>query len=408
MLLKGKKIILGVSGGIAAYKAAELLRQYQKAGADVRVCMSPSATKFVGTATFASLSGHEVAVSIFPENGISSGSDDGWARHIHWAEWADIMVIAPCTANTLAKLVHGFSDNLLTATILALRSPLLICPTMDGEMYQAPATKNNIARAQEMGYHILEPDSGYLASGLEGKGRLPEYTEILARTAEICSNSEESTLRKSLSGKKILVTAGPTREFFDSVRFLSNPSSGKMGIAMAEAAQKLGADVELLYGPISVEIPSTLSKNQPFISANDLFELVKEKSTGADIIIMAAAVSDWQAKIRHSHKVKKDAEVSFEWEPTIDILAWLGQNKRPNQQLIGFAMETDNLLANAKNKLTRKNADWILANHLTNQPEGVFNANENEIVAVSIEENRAFKGTKKSIAFEILSYISDK
>lgn len=407
MLLKGKKIILGVSGGIAAYKAAELLRQFQKAGAEVRVCMSASATKFVGSATFASLSGHEVAVSIFPDNATSTQSDSGWARHITWAEWADIMVIAPCTANTLAKIAHGFSDNLLTATVLALRSPLLICPTMDGEMYHAPATISNISQVKKMGYHLLEPDSGYLASGLEGKGRLPEYIDILAKTAEICaSDNEEMQLNhKPLLGKKVVVTAGPTREFFDSVRYLSNPSSGKMGLAMAEAAQKLGATVTLLHGPISLDIPKNIASTIAFVSAQDLFEQIKLLAADTDIIIMAAAVSDWKAKTTINHKVKKDQTVSFEWEPTVDILAWLGSNKHAGQTLIGFAMETEDLLENAKAKLVRKNADWVLANHLLNETGGVFNADNNELLAVSNESNLAFKGSKKTIALQILTHI---
>lgn len=407
MLLKGKKIILGVSGGIAAYKAAELVRQFQKAGADVRVCMSDSATKFVGTATFASLSGHEVAVSIFPDNAPSSNSDSGWARHISWAEWADIMVIAPCTANTLAKIAHGFSDNLLTATVLALRCPLLICPTMDGEMYHAPATKSNIYKIQQMGYQLLEPDSGYLASGLEGKGRLPEYEAILAKTAAICNENDEliTVNHRHLVGKKVLVTAGPTREFFDSVRYLSNPSSGKMGLAMAEAAQKLGATVTLLHGPISLEIPQKLDSAIAFVSAQDLFNQIKPLANNADIIIMAAAVSDWKAKKPLAHKVKKDQVVSFEWEPTVDILAWLGKNKSSDQTLIGFAMETEDLLENAKAKLARKNADWILANHLYNEEGGVFNADNNELLAISKDSTLAFKGNKKTIALQILTHI---
>lgn len=279
---------------------------------------------------------------------------------------------------------------------------------MDGEMYQAPATKNNISKALEMGYHILEPASGYLASGLSGKGRLPDYDQILAKTTEICSENDESAFKPLLLGKKVLVTAGPTREFFDSVRFLSNPSSGKMGIAMALAAQELGASVELLCGPVSIQIPEKLQNTHHFVSANDLFSLIKSRSKDADIIIMAAAVSDWQPKEKLAFKAKKDTKVSFEWEPTIDILAWLGENKPQDQQLIGFAMETDNLLENAQSKLHRKNADWILANHLNNQPNGVFNAEENELLAISSTSTHVFKGTKNSIAKDILSYIFDK
>src|SRR5699024_10344164 len=218
-MLAGKRIILGVTGGIAAYKAAFLLRAYQKAGAEVRVTITPAATRFVGVDTFAALSRHPVAIDIFPDE----PDTDAWTRHIEWGEWADLFVIAPCTANSLARIVHGHADNMLTATVLAARCPILVCPTMDGEMMQAPATQNNLKKLQEYGYHFLEADEGYLASGLQGKGRLPEFQAILDKSIAILQPQEGP-----LSHKKVVVTAGPTREHLDPVRFLSNPGSGKM------------------------------------------------------------------------------------------------------------------------------------------------------------------------------------
>lgn len=401
MNLSGKKIILGVSGGIAAYKAAELLRRFQKSGAEVRVCMTSSATRFIGAETFAALSKHPVATEVFSD---ASSSELGWTKHIAWAEWADIMVIAPCTANTLAKVAHGLSDNLLSSTVLALRGALLICPTMDGEMYEAPSVQRNLQIVSDYGYHILEPESGFLASGLEGKGRLPEYDRIIEKTSDILSKSDEET-PLFLKGKKVLVTAGPTREHFDPVRYLSNPSSGKMGFAMAEAAIKAGAEVSLYHGPVHIPYPTSLAERKEFTSADDLFDLVKTFHPHFDIIIMAAAVSDWKPSSILENKAKKEDHVSFDWIPTPDILAWLGLNRNQRQTLIGFAMESDNVLENAKKKLLRKKVDWILANSLQQNDESVFNADINEIIAVSAKKNFAFKGSKKAISFSILHQI---
>lgn len=359
-MLSGKRIILGVTGGIAAYKAVFLLREFQKAGAEVRVTMTPSATRFVGLETFASLSQHEVAVEIFPEDAQSTD----WTRHINWGEWADLFVIAPCTANTLSKIASGISDNMLTSTVLAARSPILLCPTMDGEMYESPSVSENLEKARDFGYHILEPVSGFLASGLKGKGRLPEFEDILNTASEIIGSIEGP-----LKGKTVVVTAGPTREFIDPVRFISNPSSGKMGFAMAKAAQRLGAEVKLIHGPVTAPIPEDIHAT-PITSAKDLFEAVKAQAD-ADIIIMAAAVSDFTPSQSHDHKVKKEtATKSIELDQTQDILAWLGENKKPNQILIGFAMETENLVENASKKLSKKNADWIIGNSLSTEGAG--------------------------------------
>jgi phosphopantothenoylcysteine decarboxylase/phosphopantothenate--cysteine ligase len=395
-MLAGKRILLGVTGGIAAYKAAFLLREFQKAGAAVRVTMTPSATRFVGSETFASLSHHEVAVEVFSNN-IAS---DSWAKHISWGEWADLVVIAPCTANSLSKIVHGQSDNMLTSTVLAARCPLLICPTMDGEMYDHTAVQRNLAKAGELGFHILEPESGYLASGLEGKGRLPEFESILKKSAEIIRKSRDEG---PLSGKKVLVTAGPTREYIDPVRFISNPSSGKMGIAMAEAAYRLGGDVTLLHGPISVPLPEK-TDNHPFTTARDLLDLC-QKHSDADIVIMAAAVSDFRPAQSGDKKIKKEkAELNIALEANPDILQELGKNKKKGQILIGFAMETDNLEQNAASKLKKKNLDWICANSLSEIDAG-FEADTNRIVLMNGTAQHEFKGTKSEVARSVLRTI---
>ncbi len=393
-MLSGKRIILGVTGGIAAYKAVYLLREFQKAGAEVRVIMTPSATRFIGLETFASLSGHEVAVEIFPEEAQSTD----WTRHINWGEWADLFVIAPCTANTLAKIAKGISDNMLTSTVLAARSPILICPTMDGEMYESPSVNENLAKVIEFGYHVLEPETGFLASGLEGKGRLPEFDSILAKSDEIIGS-----IQGPLTGKKVLVTAGPTREFIDPVRFISNPSSGKMGFAMAEAAQRLGAEVKLIHGPVSIPLPEGIY-SEAIVSAKDLF-IATQNHADADIIIMAAAVSDFTPSTTHPHKVKKsDGEQSISLSKTQDILAWLGEHKQQNQTLIGFAMETQNLVENATRKLHDKKVDWIVANSLSDKGAG-FSVDTNHVQLLGRESNTSFKGTKQEVAELVLAHI---
>lgn len=395
-MLAGKRIILGVTGGIAAYKSAYLLREFQKAGADVRVTMTPAATRFVGTETFASLSRHEVAVDVFND----SDPGDSWTKHIHWGEWADLFVIAPCTANTLAKIIHGQADNMLTSTVLAARCPVLICPTMDGEMYESPSVSKNLKDAEKAGYHILEPDTGYLASGLEDKGRLPEPDKILQKADKVINSSRA---QGSLSGKKVVVTAGPTREFIDPVRFISNPSSGKMGAAMADAATALGGDLFLLKGPGSIN-PEEKMAIEEFTSANELFELVK-KHADADVIIMAAAVSDFTPSQKHEQKVKKDSvEESIPLTPTADILQWLGDNRKPGQVLIGFAMETENVEENARKKLEKKKIDWICANSLSGSGSG-FEVDTNTIHLIGKSGSEEFSGDKKVIAKQILRQI---
>lgn len=399
-MLSGKRIILGITGGIAAYKAAFLLRAYQKEGAELRVTMTPSSTRFVGTETFSSLSKHEVAIDIFPESG---NDPDSWTRHIQWGEWADLFVIAPCTANTLAKIAHGISDNMLTSTVLASRCPLLICPTMDGEMYQAPPTRRNLQIVKEFGYHLLEPEEGYLASGLEGKGRLPDPEIILEKSSDILSKKKDNG---PLSGKTVLVTAGPTREHIDPVRFISNPSSGKMGFAMAKAARDMGADVTLIHGPVSIAPPAGV-RTLNIESTNDLFEKVKDHAAH-DVIIMAAAVSDFSPANYENQKIKKQqASPEIKLQKTTDILAWLGSNRKADQTLIGFAMETENLIENALSKLEKKNIDWIAANSLSDSDSG-FGVDTNIIELLSKQGRHSFKGTKEAVARQMLQHIFGK
>lgn len=395
-MLSGKRIILGVTGGIAAYKAVILLREFQKAGAEVRVVMTPAATRFVGIETFASLTRFDVSIDVF------SGDQPGqnWTKHVQLGEWADLYVIAPCTANTLAKIVQGQSDNMLTTTVLTARCPILICPTMDGEMYDSPAVSENLEKIRNMGYYIQEPETGYLASGLEAKGRLPEAETILNRTVEIIKNH---AIQGPLTGKKVVVTAGPTREFIDAVRFISNPSSGKMGIAMAEAARLLGGDILLLHGPVTAKIPDRI-QTIPYISALDLFELVKSNAE-ADVIIMAAAVSDFSANETFEQKVKKDnASLTLRLKSNPDILQWVGERKKPEQILIGFAMETEDLVENAKSKLEKKKLDWICANSILDKKAG-FGSDSNKITLLSKDSQEIFEGSKDRIAIDMLTKI---
>ena len=431
MSLSGKHILLGVTGGIAAYKSVVLLREFQKAGADVRVTMTPSATRFVGTETFSTLSRQPVAIDIFGEN----NHEETWTRHIKWAEWADLFVIAPCTANTLSHLVLGQADTMLTAIALAIRCPMLICPTMDAEMHQHPAVRRNLELAEQYGFHVLSPESGYLASGLKGPGRLPDPTAILERASQILALAEPDGLvdvtegsedsvssedsegsERPLTSKKVVVSAGPTREHIDPVRFISNPSSGKMGFAMAEAARRLGGDVTLLHGPVELAAPDGIGTEE-FESAEDLFQLVK-KHADADVVIMAAAVSDFRPESRMGHKIKKNSisvaddekgELQGPAAPltlvaTPDSLAWLGRHKREGQILIGFAMETESLEENARKKLEQKNLDWICANNLSEEDSG-FQSDSNRILLLGRESRDSFRGPKRDIAFEILKHI---
>lgn len=375
-MLQGKHILVGVTGGIAAYKVCYLVRDLRKAGADVKVIMTEAATKFVSPLTFSALSSHDVATDLWSVNQ-SSGSDIA-TRHIDLATWADAFIIAPASANTIAKLTYGLSDNLLTIIALASRCPLFLAPTMDADMYINPVTQQNIGRLQERGYVVIPPDEGDLASGLKGPGRLPEIRVIM--------EAVERTLDKSaqdLKGKRFLVTAGPTFEPIDPVRFIGNRSSGKMGFAIARAAAQRGAEVTLVAGPVSLETPRNVNRID-VESAADMHEAVLSHAPKVHAVVMAAAVADYKPRSATKTKIKKQGPaepLTLELAGTPDILLSLGEKKKKGTVLVGFALETDNELHSAQEKLKRKNLDFIVLNSLKDTGAG-FGTDTNVVTIV--------------------------
>src|SRR5690606_1854230 len=338
--LDGRRILVGVTGGIAAYKSVELVRLLKKAGADVRVVMTRDAERFIPKLTLGTVSEHRVFVDIFPEN-----AEGSWTEHISIGQWAEVFVIAPATAQTIAKIAGGFCDNMLTAVVLAARCPLLVCPAMDHDMFVHPATTHNLERLRSFGYVVMPPEHGELASGLVGQGRLPEPVRIVERIVEMVEG--RSGDGSALHGTTVLVTAGPTREALDPVRYISNPSSGKMGFAIAEAAARRGAAVTLISGPTNLPTPKGVERID-VESASEMYNAVMSRKD-ADFVVMAAAVSDFAPEHRAEHKVKKsDGELVLRLRRTKDILAELGRQKRDGQVLVGFAMETENELENAR------------------------------------------------------------
>lgn len=361
--LTGRRIILGISGGIAAYKTAELVRLFKKAGAEVQVVMTAEAARFVTPLTLGTLSEREVLSGIFPEN--ETGS---WTRHIGLGLWADLFVIAPATAQTLSKLANGVCDSMLTAVSLAARCPRLVCPSMDHDMYEHPATQANMDQLRSFGYEVMEAEFGSLASGLVGPGRLPEPQAIFERSAGIIADSV-ATRKGLLAGRRMLVSAGPTRELIDPVRFISNRSTGTMGYEIAAAAARRGADVVLVSGPTALDCPEDV-RRVDVVSTADMREAVQAEKD-ADIIVMVAAVADYTAAQTSKSKIKKDGTgLTINLKPTTDILAELGAGKRPDQILVGFALETDDGLSNAMAKLEAKNLDWIVLNNPNEEGAG--------------------------------------
>lgn len=359
--LQGRHILLGVTGGIAAYKSVELVRLLKKAGADVQVLMTPDASRFITPLTLGTVSGHPVLTDIFPE-----AEDGSWTRHISLSHWADVFVIAPATAQTLAKMAGGFCDNILTATALAARRPLLVCPAMDEDMLVHPATQRNMETLRACGHVLMPPTYGLLASGLVGQGRLPEPEEIMQRILKMIAADKEGgdAASRDLENIRVLVTAGPTREHVDPVRFLSNPSSGKMGFALAEAAARRGAAVTLICGPAHLETPLHVERIN-VESAEEMHDAVMAHRE-ADIVIMAAAVADYTPMERATKKIKKGrGNMVLHLRRTPDILYALQQRRAEGQLLVGFAMETSEGLENARKKLHEKNMDWIVLNMLT-------------------------------------------
>ncbi|NHC39574.1 bifunctional phosphopantothenoylcysteine decarboxylase/phosphopantothenate--cysteine ligase CoaBC [Bacillus sp. MM2020_1] len=358
-MVQDKKILLCVTGGIAVYKAAALTSKLVQAGAYVKVILSESAQKFVTPLTFQALARNEVYVDTFDEK------NPHVIAHIDIADWADLILLAPATANTIGKIAGGIADNMITTVLLAATSPVWIAPAMNVHMYDHPAVKKNLSILAEFGYQFIEPSEGYLACGYVGKGRLEEPEKIVELVQQFFTDQAP----KNLIGKTVVVTAGPTREKIDPVRFISNHSTGKMGYALAEEAKKQGAHVVLVSGPVELPAPAGLDVVK-VESAEEMYNAVLKYYDTADVVIKTAAVADYRPKITYDHKVKKQAgDSSIELERTKDILLELGKRKK-NQVLVGFAAETENVEEYARKKLTAKNADMIVANNVKAEGAG--------------------------------------
>lgn len=371
ILLGGKNIVVCVSGGIAAYKACDLVSKLTQKGANVKVIMTENATKFVAPLTFQALSRNEVFTDTFIENNPEE------IAHISLSEWADLFIIAPATANLLAKLTVGLGDDMVTTTLLATTAPIYVSPAMNVHMYEHPTVKHNLNILSKRGYRFIEPGSGYLACGYVGKGRLEEPHRII-------ETIEEDLNRKlPLKNKRVLISAGPTREAIDPVRYLSNRSSGKMGFALAEAASLLGAKVTLVTGPVNLEVNNNKSIQRiGVITAEEMYEKMHQYFPKSDLVIKAAAVSDYRPKTIHSQKMKKEQNVlTIELEKTKDILYSLGQEKK-HQFLVGFAAETNNALEYGKKKLIEKNLDAIVINNVMTEGAG-FDGDTNIVTYVN-------------------------
>ena len=351
-MLKGKTVLLGVTGGIAAYKAAALASALVKQHAAVEVVMTRNATQFVTPLTFEQLTGRRTMVDTFDRNFSHQ------VEHISLAERTDLVIIAPATANVCAKLAHGLADDMLTTTVLACRCPKLIAPAMNTNMYENPVTQDNLQILRRYGWDVVEPASGRLACGAVGKGKLPEPEELLQHILRYLAMPHD------LEGKKVLVTAGPTQESLDPVRYLTNHSTGKMGYAIARMAMLRGAEVTLVSGPTSIA-PPPFVRVVPIKSAQDMFEAVAAHANESDYIFKAAAVADYTPADYNDNKMKKkDGELSIPLKRTQDILKYLGEHRTPGQVICGFSMETQNMLENSREKLHRKNVDMICANNL--------------------------------------------
>lgn len=395
-MLSGKTVVVGVSGSIAAYKAASLVSMLVKAHADVRVIMTKNACNIINPITFETLSGHKCLVDTFDRD------FEFKVNHVSLAKSADLFIIAPATANVIAKTANGICDDMLTSTFLACSCKKIICPAMNTDMYDNLVTQDNIEKCRHYGIKIVEPASGYLACGDTGKGKLEE-PEILFEhiLKEIC-------FEKDLAGKNILVTAGPTQENIDPVRYITNHSSGKMGYAIAKIASYRGANVTLISGPCSLKTPLGVNRIE-IVSAKQMFEACKVESVKNEIIIKSAAVADYRPKNVSDQKIKKsDGEMSLELEKTDDILKWLGENKKQGQFLCGFSMETQNMLENSRAKLEKKNLDMIVANNLKTAGAG-FGGDTNVVTIITPAESKELEiMSKDEVAFNLLNEIKNK
>ena len=392
-MLAGKTVLLCVSGSIAAYKIAYLASALKKLKADVHVLMTRNATNFINPITFETLTGNKCLVDTFDRNFEFS------VEHVSIAKAADVVLVAPASANVIAKLAHGLADDMLTTTVLACTCKKIISPAMNTRMFENPITQDNLKICEHYGMEVISPASGYLACGDTGAGKMPEPEVLLQYILK------EVQYEKDLKGKKILVTAGPTREAIDPVRYITNHSTGKMGYAIAKTAALRGADVTLVSGPAEVEPPMFVNF-VPVVTAKDMFEAVTGRSDEMDAVIKAAAVADYRPKFVNTEKTKKkDGDMAIELERTDDILKWLGEHKKDSQFLCGFSMETEHMLENSRTKLKKKNLDMIVANNLKVAGAG-FGTDTN--VVTMIRENKETElpiMSKEEVAGAILDEI---
>lgn len=391
-MLKGKKIVLGITGSIAAYKACLIIRGLIKQGAEVQTVITPAGKEFITPITLSALT-HKPVISEF-----FSQRDGTWNSHVDIGLWADAMLIAPCTASTLGKMANGIADNMLITTYLSMKAPVFIAPAMDLDMYAHPSTQQNLKRLQSYGNIIIEPQSGFLASGLEGKGRMEEPDAIVKVLDEFFEEDKDSLL-----GKKIMITAGPTYEKIDPVRFIGNYSSGKMGFALAEECARRGADVTLISGPVSLECSKRI-KRINIESCSEMYNAAVNEFKHCDAAILCAAVADFRPKAVAENKIKREKDdLTIQLCPTNDIAAELGRQKNENQLLVGFALETNDEEFNAKNKLERKNLDFIVLNSTRNEGT-TFRSDDNQIEIITNEEIKKFeKKNKKYVAADIIN-----
>ena len=384
-MLQGKHIVLGITGSIAAYKACYIIRALVKKGAEVQVVITPSGKEFITPITLSTLT-HKPVVSEF-----FSQRDGTWNSHVDLGLWADLMLIAPCTASTLGKMANGIADNMLITTYLSMKAPVVIAPAMDLDMYKHPSTQKNIQTLQSYGNIIIEPESGFLASGLEGKGRMEEPDVIAEYIDQFLSDNHNQ-----LKGKKVLITAGPTYEKIDPVRFIGNYSSGKMGFALAEECKRRGAEVTLISGPVALKCSKSINRID-VESCQQMYEAAITAFSDSDAAILCAAVADFKPDNVASEKIKREGnKLTLHLTPTHDIAANLGKMKTPQQRIVAFALETNNEQVNAQRKLEKKNADFIVLNS-TRIPGTTFRSDENQISIISSNGKKDYEKKPKSL-----------
>ena len=396
-MLKGKKIVLGITGSIAAYKSCLIIRELIKSGAEVQVVITPAGKEFITPITLSALT-HKPVVSEF-----FSQKDGTWNSHVDLGLWADAMVIAPCTAATLGKLANGVADNMLITTYLSMKAPVFIAPAMDLDMYKHASTQKNIKTLRSFGNHIIEPGSGFLASGLEGKGRMEEPETIVKALADFFSTSSESqSYIEDLKDKKILITAGPTYEKIDPVRFIGNYSSGKMGFALAEECSRRGAKVVLVAGPVSLTCSESIQRVD-VESCKEMYEAAVGEFPNCDAAILCAAVADFRPEEIAEQKIKRVGDdLLLKLKPTQDIAATIGTMKGEGQRIVAFALETNEEESNAQRKLEKKNADFIVLNS-TRIPGTTFQADDNQITIINKEGKKSYaKKPKTEVARDII------